>query len=115
MLLWLSEETLQIIKTRDEVHKVAAETKSREVWVKYKKLRNKVTNRLKHEELNWRKARFEACTEISSKTWKNVKQVLNWQSSGSPSKLFYKGALRTKSQDIANSQNEFFCRKGAKD
>ena len=108
---WLSEETLQIIKTRDEVHKVAAETKSREAWVNYKKLRNKVTNRLKHEELNWRKARFEACAEISSKTWKNVKQVLNWQSSGSPSKLFYKGALRTKSQDIANSQNEFFVEK----
>ena len=108
---WLSKETLEIIKERNEAQKVAAETKSRDDWVRYKQIRNKVTNRLKYEESNWRQARFEACAKNSSKTWKNVKQVLNWQSSGSPSKLFYKGALKTKSQDIADSQNEFFIEK----
>ena len=51
---------------------------------------------------------FEECGKNSAKTWKNVKGILNWQSSGSPSKLFYKGSLRTKSQDIADSQNDFF-------
>ena len=48
---------------------------------------------------------------ILPKPEKNVKGILNWNSFGSPSKLFYKGSLRTKSQDIADSQNEFFIEK----
>ena len=35
----LSEETLEIMRTRDEAHKVAAESKTREAWVKYKQFR----------------------------------------------------------------------------
>ena len=47
----------------------------------------------------------------SAQTWKSVKDLLNWKSTGSPSRLFHKGLLRTKSQDIANAQNEFFISK----
>ena len=31
---WLSEETLELIKARDEAHKVAVETKCRDDWKK---------------------------------------------------------------------------------
>ena len=99
------------MKSRDELHKLASETKCREDWVRYKHVRNTVNNRLKYEESAWQKSRLDACSNNSAKTWKNVKGILNWQSSGSPSKLFYKGSLKTKSQDIADAQNEFFIEK----
>ena len=37
--------------------------------------------------------------------------ILNWNNSGSPTKLFYDGELKTKSKDIADCQNSFFINK----
>ena len=108
---FLYEQTLKLMKTMDELHKLASETKLREDWVKYKSTRNKVNNRLTYEESVGQKSRLEACSDNSTKTWKSIKGILNWHSSGSPTKLFYKGSLRTKAQDLADSQNEFFIEK----
>ena len=108
---WLSEKTASLMIRRDELLKLASETKCREDWVRFKHVRNTINNRLKYEEYTWQKARLDECSNNSAKTWKSVKGILNWQSSGSPAKLFYKGSLRTKSQDIADSQNEFFVEK----
>ena len=90
------------------MQKIASETKDKNDWKKYKQIRNKLKNKLKYEETKWQKIRLEECYTNSGKVWKNVKSILNWQSSGSPNQLFYKGLLRTKSQDIADSQNQFF-------
>ena len=38
----------------------------------------------------------------------NIKGILNWQTSGAPSQLFYKGSLIQKPQEVASAQNEFF-------
>ena len=57
------------------------------------------------------KKRLDGCSNNSAKTWKNVKGILNWHSSGSPNQLFFRGSLRTKSQDIADCQNEYFTEK----
>ena len=40
-----------------------------------------------------------------------MKGILNWKGSGSPNQLLYRGSLRTKSQDIADAQNEYFVNK----
>ena len=108
---WLSEETVKLMKVRDELHKLASETRDRDDWTRFKQMRNRINNRLKYEESYWQKLRLDECGSNSAKVWKNVKGILNWQSSGSPSKLFYKGSLRTKAQDIADSQNEYFIEK----
>ena len=105
---WLCKDTLDLMKARDEVQKLASETRSRDDWVKYKQLRNRVTNRLRYQESSWQRRRLSECGVNSSKTWKCVKGILNWNSSGSPTQLFYKGSLKTKSQDIADSQNQYF-------
>ena len=110
---WLSKETVRLMKVRDELQKLASETRDRDDWNRYKHMRNRINNRLKYEESHWQKVRLDECGNNSAKTWKNVKGILNWKSSGSPSKLFYKGALKTKAQDIADSQNEFFIEKVA--
>ena len=67
-----------------------------------------MNNRLEYEESKWQKVRLDECGRNSAKTWKNVKCILNWHSSGAPNQIFYNGSLRTKAQDIADSQIEFF-------
>ena len=108
---YLSKETLSMMKERDEWQKLASETSSRVDWLRYKKLRNKVNNRLKFEESTWQKARLDNCSTNSAKTWKSVKCILNWHSSGSPNQLFSRDSLKTKSQYIADSQKEYFIEK----
>ena len=108
---FLSKQTLELMKARNELQKIASESECKDDWDKYKKVRNEINNRLKFEEKSWQKSRLEDCGNNSSKTWKKVKGILKWQNAGSPSKLFYKGSLRTKAQDIADSQNEYFIEK----
>ena len=85
---WISKETLSMMKERDELQKLASETKSRDYWCKYKQVRNKVNNRLKHEEIKGQRLKLDECGSSSAQTWKNVKSILNWNSSGSPNHLF---------------------------
>ena len=47
---WLSNATLDMMKQRDQLQKVAADTQHRDDWNKFKCLRNKINNRLKFEE-----------------------------------------------------------------
>ena len=66
--------------------------RNRDDWVLFKSTRNKINDRLKFEENKWQKTRLETCGDDSKSVWKNLKGILNWKSSGSPNKLFYKGA-----------------------
>ena len=77
----------------------------------YKKLRNTVTNRLKYEEAYWQKNILQNSENNSGKTWRNIKNILKWSQSASPNRLFFKGSLVTKPQEVANSQNEYFIEK----
>ena len=110
---FISKETLEMMKNRDNLLKIASETKNKDDWKNYKLLRNKINNRLKYEENKGKKEAVEDCGNNPARVWKKVKCILKWNSSGSPSQLFYKGALRTKSQDIADCQNEYFVEKVA--
>ena len=103
----LSKVTLELMKERDKQQKLAAETKKREDWQRYKALRNRINNRLKFEETKWQKSKLEECGEDAGKIWKNVKGILNWKSSGSPNQLFHKSRLISKPQEIAEAQNQF--------
>ena len=88
---WLSQETIQLMKSRNELLKLATETKSKEDWNRYKSIRNKVTNKQKCEEFYWQRARLDNCG----------------QHSGSPSQPYVKEKLLSRAQDIANAQNEY--------
>ena len=105
---WLSKTTLELMKERDNIQKIAAQTKDRDDWTKFKHLRNRINSRLKYEEKSWQKTKLEECGEDSSKVWKNVKNILNWSKCGSPSQLFYNGSLISKPQEVADAQNMFF-------
>jgi hypothetical protein len=47
---WLSQATVDMMKERDQLQKEAAQSQNRELWKKFKCLRNKVNNWLKYEE-----------------------------------------------------------------
>ena len=108
---WLSKHTIELMKERNRKQKVASETKCRDDWKKFKALRNQVNNRLKYEESKWNRNKLEECDGNPSKTWKRVKNILNWKSCGSPSQLFYKGRLISKPQELADVQNLYFIEK----
>ena len=105
---WLSSTTLELMKERDRLQKVASETRNIDDWKAFKGIRNTVNNRLKFEEKSWQRKKLADCGEDSSKVWKNVKGILNWKSSGSPSQLFYNGSLVNKPQEVAETQNQYF-------
>ena len=54
---------------------------------------------------------MEACSEDSSRIWKNAKSFLGWSSGGPPSKLIQNGNLFTKPRDLTKISNEFFINK----
>ena len=108
---WLSDTTKELIKERNEAQKVAFTSKKLEDWEKFKKLRNNLTSRLKHEKENWQQRKLENCDSNSGKIWDSVKGWLNWTSSGAPTQIFYNGKLENKSLSIAECMNKFFIEK----
>ena len=53
-----------------------------EMWLKYRKLRNKVNNRTKHEEIEYKKKKMEECGACPSKTWGLAKKFMEWAAPG---------------------------------
>ena len=82
----ISLKTKEMMTERDRLHKTASETQKPEDWRKFKDLRNKINNRLKSEEKDWQRKKLNDCEDDSKKLWKNLKNILNWNSSGSPSR-----------------------------
>ena len=74
---WLSDETKEMITLRNSLHKTAAESQLPEDWEIYKKVRNRLNNRLKFEEKQWQKCRLRKCKNDSKSTWKTAKSILN--------------------------------------
>ena len=53
---WLSKQTMELMKQRNEQQKKASETNDKDDWVRFKSLRNQINNRLKYEERSWEKS-----------------------------------------------------------
>ena len=47
---WLSQQTKNLMRDRDQLQQIAAETNNQQDWNNYKKLRNTVNNRVKSKE-----------------------------------------------------------------
>ena len=120
---WISADTLKMMDERDKIKFKAKSLNKTSVdqneqyllWENYKKIRNKVSNRLRCEEINFKKLKFTECCGSSSKSWNVAKRFMNWSSAGPPTQLEVlkdnKLTLCTKAADIAQSMNEFFVSK----
>ena len=99
---------------RNKAQKTASENKTGENFDKYKTLRNRVTNSLKHDKNKWQKQKLDNCNNDPGKLWKNILGWLGWCSSGSPSRLYHAGQIVTSPAKLAVIMNNFFVDKIAK-
>ena len=108
---WLSSETKTLMRERDYAQSRASESRKTDDISNYKKLRNRVNNRLRKEKKNWKQDKLQECGENSGQIWKNILGWLNWKSSGAPTQIFYNGRLENKPFRIATCINEYFISK----
>ena len=122
---WITPETVQLMEERDRYKEQAiamasseggpASQDQEELWGKYKKLRNKINNRTKQEEINYKKNKVKECGGCPAKTWGLAKKFMEWTSPGPPTQLEVeekkKITLYTKAKDLAKVMNEFFITK----
>ena len=114
---WVTDETLKLMKERD-VKKKEASTLARNcqdsalVWADYKRLRNKINNRIRSEEKKFKCKIMQENLETPSKCWKTAKAMMNWSSdSGPPTSLELNGKLVVKAAQIASAMNIYFIQK----
>ena len=110
---WLSDNTKQLLKRRNEAQKVASQTKHLDDYRQYKALRNQATSIMRQEKREWEKQKLNSNKQDPSRLWKNVKTWLNWNNSGPPTKLFHNGRLVSSPAGIAGAMNSFFLDKVA--
>ena len=122
---WLTPETVQMMKERDmckEEAKVMASVEGRgtsaeqaELWNKFKTLRNSINNRIKQEEVRYKKAKVNDCQGNPSRVWGLAKKFMDWTTPGPPTQLEIeenqKITLCTKASHLAQVMNEFFISK----
>ena len=113
---WITENTKELIKNRDNCKKVYkqhviegnAEAAS-EAWNKFKKVRNKINNKKKFEERNFKSEKLINSLDSPAHTWSTAKSFMNWKSTGGPPhQLSIAGKLITKASSIAKEMNHFF-------
>ena len=108
---WLSEGSKLLIRERNKAQRILSENKTEINFIKYKELRNKVTNKLRSDKIRWQKQKLKKCNKDPGKLWKNIQGWLNWCSSGSPSKLYDSGQMVTSPPKLAEIMNDFFVKK----
>ena len=119
---WLTEDTKQLMKQRDQLKQRAKELAIRDqgqyvseeqqsAWNEFKKLRNKVNNKKKQEEKKFKSAKISEDLESPSRVWATAKSFMGWKSTGTPSQLEVNNRLETKASNIAKLMNEFFIEK----
>ena len=83
----------------------------REAWQQFKHYRNKLNNKKKYDERDFKRKKSEEVSTSSEKTWKCTKTFMSWKSLGTPSQLVVGYSLVTKASDIAEYMNDFFITK----
>ena len=118
---WITDEMKELMQKRDNLKEnsktyIQETREQQEVLNLYKKQRNKVNNKMKQEEVKYKKNEIAECQDLPSQTWHIAKQFMgSKQSSGSSTQLEIEEGnkinLVTKAKDIAHWMNSFFTSK----
>ena len=118
---WLTVETKKSMCERDKWKKIAKDLSSRadmgqaqsHAWEMFKKCRNKVNNRKKHEEGLYKTEKLAEVSDSPSLLWKSAKNIMGWKSHGIPNQIRMNNVLITSPKKLAQSLNQFFVDKVA--
>ena len=116
---WLTKSTIELMNQRDKakqkyemlVTSSSCRDDQVEAWQDFKKLRNTVNNRKKYEEINYKKEKMVSSLDDPAKMWRASKEVMEWRSVGSPSRIEVDNCLITSARSIAEHMNNFFIEK----
>ena len=111
---YISESTKEMIRKCNFSFQQASLSGNLEDWNNFKAIRNKVTNTLRKEKLNWQKSKMDNTLNNNSSIWKHLKSFLGWNTGGPPSKLIYGGKVYSKPRELSNIMNSYFVSKIAK-
>ena len=119
---WITEATRNMMKERDIAKQKAvqlskvntavgiASNEEEEAWNNFRKLRNKINNQKKNDELRYKRTLFEN-QDSSKNMWATVKSLMNWKQSGTPRQIVQDNKLFSKPKDVAEIMNKFFLSK----
>ena len=108
---WISKDIKNQMDARDAAQKKATDSQNETDWKQYRKLRNKVSKKVKIEKSDWQRRKLDNCSGSPSKVWKNILGWLNWTSSSSPSKLYFDNSVVTSPARMANVMNNYYITK----
>ena len=108
---WITPDCKDDMDKRDSTQKKAIETGAEADWSEYRRVRNKVTRRIRKEKTEWQKKKLENCEGDPARVWGNILGWLNWSSSSSPSKLYSGGRVETSPFKLANIMNMYYIQK----
>ena len=114
---WISQETKQMIKYRDQIFMESRSEHCIEKFEAYKRLRNRINARLQLDELNYYKTKFYNEDSSTSAHWRLVNDYLNTPNSSfknTPTTIKHQGRTFTRPKDIANALNTSFLDKVAR-
>ena len=118
---WITDEMKELMIERDRwkqrardlsliSHGITTE-EERSAWNQFKVFRNKVNNKKKYDERDFKREKLEENIGCPDKTWKTAKSFMNWKSTGTPAQIEVDGLLVTKAKLIAEHMNNFFINK----
>ena len=115
---WITDETKELMQQREMWYQRARDLAlisdgiacidEQTAWKNYKFYRNKVNNKKKYDETDFKRKKLEENIDSPEKTWKSAKSFMNWKSSGTPSQIEVGNKLITKAYLIAEVMNNFF-------
>ena len=113
---WITCETKELIAQRDiwkdkceQLSALSPDSADHQVACStYETYRNKINNRKKYEENDYKKEKIAIDLSDPAKMWRTTKQFMNWKSVGTPSQLEVDNKLVTSAIKIADIMNNFF-------
>ena len=117
-LPWLTPETKELMRQKAKDLAIASSDafsgEEQNAWNMFKFYRNKVNYKKNHDEIAYKRSKFEEVKDSPESVWKCAKTFMNWKSTGPPSQLVVDNILVTKAGTIAEQMNKFFISKIAK-
>ena len=107
---WITTETRTMMEDRDRARAKAAESNEDDDWKSYRKMRNKVVEKVRKYKKEHFKELFDKAEETNDvkNTFRIAKEQLGWNTGGPPTALVKGGKLFSKPVEVAEEMSRHF-------
>lgn len=104
---WYDKNLRKLKKERDEAYKQTKGTKNGDLWITYKKLRNKYSKMIKSTSNDYTKRSIKECEGDSKAMWRRIKEITNEKQS-EVDRIELNGNEICDEKEIAETLNNYF-------